>query len=146
MQSMSNQTSDVFTFDVTNGISSISGLVFHLIIIPRDLYVETRPVQVVEGGSAALAQENLHVLTEFYEDKVADYLIVSSPKQGRIVEQGKEGTNCTIFTMRQLKARQIRVSYENGWIEQVALQILAFEGREITKQIYLGIKYNVDNI
>ena len=29
------QTNDAFTFDVTNGISSITGLVFHFIIIPR---------------------------------------------------------------------------------------------------------------
>lgn len=49
VQSMSNQTSDSFVFSVTNGISSLSGLVFHLLIIPRDIYMETRPLHVTEG-------------------------------------------------------------------------------------------------
>ena len=35
VQSSSNQTRDSFMFDVSNGISSIVGLVFHFIIIPQ---------------------------------------------------------------------------------------------------------------
>ena len=52
VQSMSNQTSDSFVFSVTNGISSLSGLVFHLLIIPRDIYMETRPLHVTEGQAS----------------------------------------------------------------------------------------------
>ena len=36
VQSMSNHTSDSFIFDVTNGISSLYGLVFHFMIIPQE--------------------------------------------------------------------------------------------------------------
>ena len=35
VQSSSNQTRDSFMFDVSNGISSLVGLVFHFIIIPQ---------------------------------------------------------------------------------------------------------------
>ena len=42
IQSMSNQSSDSFTFDVTNGISQLPRLTFHFTILPKTLYVETR--------------------------------------------------------------------------------------------------------
>ena len=60
VQSMSNQTSDSFVFSVTNGISSLSGLVFHLLIIPRDIYMETRPLHVTEG-QASLSCNNSYL-------------------------------------------------------------------------------------
>ena len=47
------QTNDAFTFDVTNGISSITGLVFHFIIIPR--YPDTQVTSKVSIIIAKLA-------------------------------------------------------------------------------------------
>ena len=35
IQSISNQSSDSFIFDVTNGISSLNDLVFHFTILPK---------------------------------------------------------------------------------------------------------------
>ena len=115
VQSMSNQTSDSFVFDVTNGISSIYGLVFHFIIIPKDLYIETRPVTVIEGQDATLSMENIHVLTSFYEDKIADFLVVSHPQHGSFISAHNPNKNVTIFNLAQLKGRQIKVcSFRNG--------------------------------
>ena len=37
IQSISNQSSDSFIFDVTNGISSLNDLVFHFTILPKVL-------------------------------------------------------------------------------------------------------------
>ena len=79
VQSMSNQTSDSFVFDVTNGISNLYGLVFHFLIIPRELYIETRPVFVTEGETAVLQLDNIHVLTSFYEDKEL-FINIDEPK------------------------------------------------------------------
>ena len=107
VQAMSNQTSDSFIFDVTNGISSLYSLVFHLIIIPKDIYIETRPVHVTEGQSSVLSLENIHVLTSYYEDKVADLLLVSGPEHGAIVSEADK--NVSIFSISQLKGRQIKV-------------------------------------
>jgi|688.fasta_scaffold2878672_1 hypothetical protein len=33
----------------------------------QELYIETRPLKVVEGGEVALSPENIHVITTFYE-------------------------------------------------------------------------------
>ena len=106
VQAMSNQTTDSFIFDVTNGISSLYSLVFHFIIIPKDIYIETRPVFVTEGQTSFLSLDNIHVLTSYYEDKIADFLLVSGPQHGAIVSDNK---NISIFSLDQLKGRQIKV-------------------------------------
>ena len=110
VQSMSNQTSDSFIFDVTNGISSLYGLVFHFLIIPKDIYIETRPVYVTEGEEAFLSLDIIHVLTSYYEDKIADFLLISAPSHGSVVA-ADTGNNVTIFSIAQLKGRQIKVKY-----------------------------------
>lgn len=125
VQSMSNQTSDSFTFDVTNGISSISGLVFHFIIIPREIYIETRPVSVEEGGEASLSTENLHVLTSFYEDRIADFVIVSHPSHGRLITQGREDDTVTMFTIEQLGAREVKYLHDGSDSLADSLSLLA---------------------
>ncbi len=56
IQSISNQSADSFVFDVTNGISSLYDLVFHLTILPKNLYIETRDLVVTEGKSAILTR------------------------------------------------------------------------------------------
>ena len=85
IQAISNQTSDHFTFDVTNGISELRDLVFHFTILPKTLYVETRELIATEGGEATLTTHNLHVITDYYVDKIEDYLIVDPPTSGRLV-------------------------------------------------------------
>ena len=118
VQSMSNQTTDSFIFDVTNGISSLSGLVFHFLIIPKDIYIETRPVHVTEGEEAFLSLDNIHVLTSYYEDKIADFLLVSAPLHGSLVATDSR-KNVSIFTVAQLKGRQIKVKYCHGFIKNI---------------------------
>ena len=117
VQSMSNQTSDSFIFDVTNGISSLSGLVFHFLIIPKDIYIETRPVHVTEGEEAFLSLDNIHVLTSYYEDKIADFLLVSAPHHGSLVATDSR-RNVSIFTVTQLKERQIKVKILHNKIRE----------------------------
>lgn len=125
VQSMSNQTSDSFIFDVTNGISSIYGLVFHFIIIPKDLYIETRPVGVIEGQDATLSMENIHVLTSFYEDKIADFLVVSHPQHGSFISAHNPNKNVTIFTLAQLKGRQIKYLHDGSDSTEDSLLLVA---------------------
>lgn len=44
-----NQSVDHFVFDVTNGITWLRGLMLKIIIIPENLYMQTRNVSVEEG-------------------------------------------------------------------------------------------------
>ena len=91
IQSISNQSSDSFIFDVTNGISSLDDLVFHLTILPKNIYMETRDLVVTEGKDVTLEPSNVHVITDYFVDKINDYLIVDPPTGGRLVEVNNEG-------------------------------------------------------
>lgn len=44
-----NQSVDHFMFDVTNGITWLRGLMLKIVIIPENLYMQTRNVSVEEG-------------------------------------------------------------------------------------------------
>ena len=130
IQSMSNQSSDSFTFDVTNGISQLSRLAFHFTILPKTLYVETREIAVTEGDSAILLPSHLHVITAYYEDKIKDYLIVDPPifgrlesSRGRSKDNGNgrgRGRQLNIFSVDDLEQRTVQVSEENGDTRQKA--------------------------
>ena len=117
IQSISNQSSDAFIFDVTNGISSLHDLVFHLTILPKNLYIETRDLVVTEGKEAILTLANIHVITDYFVDKINDYLIVDPPTSGRLVsiqdtelpDNSKVLPAVTIFSVEDLEQQRIRV-------------------------------------
>lgn len=44
-----NQSSDYFTFDVTNGITWLRDLIMRIVIIPEHLYMRTNVIVVEEG-------------------------------------------------------------------------------------------------
>ena len=115
IQSISNQSSDSFIFDVTNGISSLDDLVFHLTILPKNIYMETRDLVVTEGKDVTLEPSNVHVITDYFVDKINDYLIVDPPTGGRLVEVNNEGhevlPSVTIFSIEDLEQQRIRVSF-----------------------------------
>ena len=78
---------------------------FFFIIIP-----DSRPVYVTEGENAFLSLDNIHILTSYYEDKIAEFLLVSTPRHGNMVTSGPNpDRNATIFSISQLKSRQIKV-------------------------------------
>ena len=119
IQSISNQSSDSFTFDVTNGISELKGLLFRFTILPKTLYIETRPMEVTEGSRTALTTRNLRVITEYYVDKIEDYLIVDPPTWGKLVavssslmpsSEEEEQNNVLVFSVEDLMHGRIQVS------------------------------------
>jgi chondroitin sulfate proteoglycan 4 len=44
-----NQSSDYFTFDVTNGIHWLRDLMLKIVIIPENMYIKTQHLVVEEG-------------------------------------------------------------------------------------------------
>ena len=120
IQSISNQSSDSFVFEVSNGISRLNDLVFHLTILPKNLYIEARDLMVTEGKEATLTTANVHVITDYFIDKIDDYLIVDPPTSGRLVSVATTANSkmknfkllpsVTIFSVKDLEQQQIRVS------------------------------------
>ena len=127
IQSISNQSSDSFVFEVSNGISSLNDLIFHLTILPKNLYIEARDLTVTEGLEATLTPANIHVITDYFVDKIDDYLIVDPPTSGRLVSISDTNMDMkdsslfrqknanvlpavTIFSVEDLEQQRIRVS------------------------------------
>ena len=46
---------------------------------------EYRELVLTEGGSMNLASNNIRVITDYYVDKIEDYLIVDPPTSGKLV-------------------------------------------------------------
>ena len=130
IQSISNQSSDSFIFDVTNGISSLDDLVFHLTILPKNIYMETRDLVVTEGKDVTLEPSNVHVITDYFVDKINDYLIVDPPTGGRLVEVNNEGhevlPSVTIFSIEDLEQQRIRVSFRGSKYQFFFCSVILF--------------------
>ena len=122
IQSISNQSLDSFVFEVSNGISKLSDLIFHFTILPKNLYIEARDLMVTEGKEVTLTSANIHVITDYFVDKINDYLIVDPPTSGRLVsidttadreypiEKIKKLPDVTIFSINELEQQLIKVS------------------------------------
>lgn len=53
-------------------------------IIPEHLYLGSTNITVKEGGNAPFSSGNLFVLTEYYKQRVNDYVILQQPMHGCI--------------------------------------------------------------
>ena len=78
---------------------------------------------MTEGKEATLTSANIHVITDYFVDKINDYLIVDPPTSGRLVslaptdDPEAPDTNdarvlpaVTIFSVEDLEQQRIRVS------------------------------------
>ena len=70
---------------------------------------------VTEGKEGSLTSANIHVITDYFVDKINDYLIVDPPTSGRLVainneHQAKVAPAVTIFSVDDLEKQRIRVS------------------------------------
>ena len=83
----------------------------------QNLYIETRDLVVTEGKEGSLTSANIHVITDYFVDKINDYLIVDPPTSGRLVsiqdtelpDNSKVLPAVTIFSVEDLEQQRIRV-------------------------------------
>ena len=148
IQSISNQSLDSFIFDVTNGISELNELTFHLTILPKTLYIETRDLVVTEGKSTKLLPANLHVLTSYYEDKIEDYLIVDPPTSGQLVfNGGKENKRKRKNDGQQVKFKTVNIfsidDLDKGLIEVFSSDRTKLENSSnlVTQRFFNGLRF-----
>lgn len=104
--------------DVTNGIVKLRGLVIRLTILPRTIYIETKELVVTEGRDAALLPQHLHVITAYYADKIADYLLVDPPSSGWLVSKAdkkkRRKKNVAIFSVADLADKSVEYVHDGS--------------------------------
>ncbi|XP_058818725.1 chondroitin sulfate proteoglycan 4 [Topomyia yanbarensis] len=97
-----NQSSDCFTFDVTNGITWLRDLMMRIVIIPEHLYIRANVVIVEEGKSTKVQPSDMTPYSEYYNGKILEYKILTHPSHGSI-KSGKS-SKVNRFTQKQLEA------------------------------------------
>ncbi|XP_068247623.1 LOW QUALITY PROTEIN: chondroitin sulfate proteoglycan 4-like [Palaemon carinicauda] len=112
-----NVTTDHFVFDVTNGISSLSRLVITLKVIPKTIYLLAGSLEVEEGSQTIVTADVVTVLTEYYTDKIGQYLVVKHPSAGQLQLSSTPGRRIQAFTPLQLQ--QGLVLYVHDGSEQL---------------------------
>ena len=114
----SKKTLFVPTIFFSSFVSDCYVYYYYLLYLFQNLYIETRDLVVTEGKETSLTSANIHVITDYFVDKINDYLIVDPPTSGRLVainnEQevamAKAAPAVTIFSVDDLEKQRIRVS------------------------------------
>ncbi|XP_055645017.1 chondroitin sulfate proteoglycan 4 [Toxorhynchites rutilus septentrionalis] len=96
-----NQSSDYFTFDVTNGITWLRDLIMRIVIIPEHLYIKTNTIVVEEGKTVKIQPSDITSYSEYYNGKILEYKILEHPLHGSI-KSGKS-SKVNRFTQKQLE-------------------------------------------
>ena len=134
IQSGANQTNDYFIFDVTNGIVTLYNITFQLAIIPKFIYVEARPVEVLEGGHVSLTASDIKILSPYYVDKVEEFLITRPPAHGLIqLKTSGDPLNpesIQRFSYQQLSEKQIVYWHDSSEEANDTLELVALAGHK----------------
>ncbi|XP_053692185.1 chondroitin sulfate proteoglycan 4 [Sabethes cyaneus] len=118
-----NQSSDFFTFDVTNGITWLRDLMIRIVIIPEHLYIKTAPIVVEEGKSTKIQPSDMVPFSEYYTGKILEYKILRHPSHGSI-KSGKS-SKVNRFTQKQLEADVITYVHNGSENSSDTIQMVA---------------------
>lgn len=123
-----NQSSDYFTFDVTNGIYWLKDLTLKIVIIPENIYIRTKNIQVEEGKSVKLTADLMTPFSEYYLGKVVEYKILELPRFGSI----KSGKSSKInrFTHKQLEAGVVQYIHSGSEDHLDMMKLVAYAKNE----------------
>ncbi|KAK2583832.1 hypothetical protein KPH14_009726 [Odynerus spinipes] len=132
VQSVTNQTSDKFVVDVTNGIIRMLGLSVNLVIVPDKLYVEAEELSVVEGKSVILDEKHFIMITSYYAGKVTDYRIVEKPKHGVVLDSTKN-SQVKKFSQKHLNAGVILYKHNGDEFSKDSFKMVVIAGDKISE-------------
>ena len=94
---------DTFTFDVTNGISSLQGLEFVLemipVIIPIDIPLM---LPVIEGERRKLDRDVFRVTNKHFAEEPLQYIIIRQPQNGWLEDKYDPEKTLLHFSQRQV--------------------------------------------
>lgn len=79
-------------------------------MIPKTIYLSVGVVEVEEGSSSLITQEVVKVLTDYYTDKIGQYLVAEQPGAGHLQLSSRPGRRVEAFTHQQLVSGLISVS------------------------------------
>ncbi|VVC37769.1 Concanavalin A-like lectin/glucanase domain,Laminin G domain [Cinara cedri] len=116
VQSTMNQSTDRLVVDITNGVVSLYGLVISFVIVPKNVYLTSSQLNVIEGGNVTLSANTFPVMSSYYTDRISRYSLVSAPNHGRIVRTTADTFDPTIdfWSPKQLARSQIMYVHDGS--------------------------------
>ncbi|XP_050522785.1 chondroitin sulfate proteoglycan 4 [Daktulosphaira vitifoliae] len=116
VQSTMNQSTDRLVVDITNGVVSLYGLVISFVIVPKNVYLTSSQLNVIEGGNVTLSSDTFPVASIYYTDRISRYSLVSPPNHGRIVRTTADSFDPTIdfWSPKQLARAQIMYVHDGS--------------------------------
>ncbi|KAJ8304606.1 hypothetical protein KUTeg_018189 [Tegillarca granosa] len=106
--------SDMFFFDVSNGMQYLKGLEFVIEIIPANLQLQIQNFTVREGGRRSLIPSILHLNGRYLEGKSVTYFIIKQPSHGILENVRQVGVPLSQFTSEDLHQGNIRFVHDNS--------------------------------
>lgn len=125
IQSGANQTSDFFVFDVTNGIVTLANVSFQFTIVPKSIYLETKTIKVLEGGDVALSNTDIKIMTQYYVDKIEEFIVTRKPNRGTLQLKTDPEFPVNRFTYQQLLDKQIIYWHDSSEDTEDTMEIVA---------------------
>uniref|UniRef100_G1MXL6 Laminin G domain-containing protein n=1 Tax=Meleagris gallopavo TaxID=9103 RepID=G1MXL6_MELGA len=107
VQTVSDQLSDCFSLDVTNGVQTVNGIEMSVDIIPKMIPLEVKNFTVVEGSSKALMEDNLKISSRHFAGLSCEIILVDQPKHGYFEDSNAPGIKLNRFTKKQVEQELI---------------------------------------
>lgn len=81
-------------------------------MIPKTIYLSAGLLQVKEGSQTTVTPSVVTVLTDYYTDKIKQYLVAVQPTAGQLELSSRRGRRVEAFTPQQLKQGLISVGLQ----------------------------------
>ncbi|OXB54350.1 hypothetical protein ASZ78_012339 [Callipepla squamata] len=107
VQTVSDQLSDRFSLDVTNGVQTVNGIEISVDIIPRMISLKVKNFTVTEGGSKALVEDYLQISSSLFGGLSCEIILVDQPKHGYFEDSNTPGIKLNKFTKNQVEQELI---------------------------------------
>ncbi|XP_054715288.1 chondroitin sulfate proteoglycan 4-like [Uloborus diversus] len=109
-----NASEDFFVFDVTNGITALRDLTFHIKIISKIIFLRTSNITVVEGSEVPLKDNEIAVSNPYYENWITEYLVIEKPQHGHIAYVKNTRSRISRFSVAHLKGGFIHYVHDGS--------------------------------
>uniref|UniRef100_A0A0A9WLL9 Chondroitin sulfate proteoglycan 4 n=1 Tax=Lygus hesperus TaxID=30085 RepID=A0A0A9WLL9_LYGHE len=113
VQSATNESSDNFTVDVTNGVSWLRSLRVEIVVIPSKFYLPNVDLMVNEGGAVKLPDYLYVSATPHFGDKIIDYQVFLQPSCGMIV-MFPNNRQVTKWSVHQIKNSVLKYIHDGS--------------------------------
>lgn len=144
IQTGTNQTKDSMVFNVTNGIVWLHYLTLDVQIIPEHLYLGTSTINIKEGGVTVLSLSNLFVVTDYYKQRVTDYIILKEPAHG-CVRIYKKCNKKNKFSHKELSADVVYYAHDGTENLSDEITVVAIAGEKRSAPVKINVNVLPEN-